>query len=360
MVHITGNFLAESPLSPKAREALADALDQGWSDPGKIAHSAARARILRDQALESLAQGLKVRPDELEVLGEPALGHFYAIGGLLRAKDNLVHSSVDRKEIFALARTHGKMMEIPVDISGQMEFKSLQKAAKYSGVFALQAANGETGVTQSLEELVETAGNLRVSCDYSIAGTRVNLPTRWDSAFFDARSWQGPQGIGLVAIRNRPAWQNPLPHIGALRTPQSASLPLLICAAVALEEWLEDEASEIGRLRALTAELREGLRDIDSVDIAGDLTQSLPHITSLSFLYVEGEELLRKLETAGFSVDSGSACTAEDLQPSHVLAAMGLLTHGNIRITLHHSTTSAQIHELIEAVKSAVTDLRAS
>jgi len=241
-----------------------------------------------------------------------------------------------------------------------MEFKSLQKAAKYSGVFALQAANAETGVIQNVDDLVETAANLRVSCDYSIAGTRVGLPMRWDSAFFDARAWQGPQGIGLVAIRNRPAWQNPLPHIGALRTPQSASLPLLICAAVALEEWIEDETSEINRLRNLSAELREGLRDVDNVDVAGDLGESLPHITSLSFLYVEGEELLRKLETAGFSVDSGSACTAEDLQPSHVLAAMGLLTHGNIRVTLHDSTTSSQVRELIEAIRNAVTDLRAS
>ena len=358
MVHLTGNFLAESPLSPKAREALGDAIDQGWSDPAKLAHSAAKARILQDQALESLAEGLKVRPDELEILGEPALGHFYAIGGLLRAKDNLVHSSVDRKEVFALARTHGKMIEIPVDISGRLAFKALQKAAKYSGVFALQAANGETGVKQNIDDLVDTAGNLRISCDYSIAGTRVALPSRWDSAFFDAKSWQGPAGIGIVAIRNRPAWQNPLPHVGAMRTPQSSSLPLLICAAVALEEWRENESAEESRLRNLSTDLRNALAPIENLDIAGNLSDSLPHITSLSFLYVEGEELLRKLEASGFSVDSGSACTAEDLAPSHVLAAMGLLTHGNIRITLHRATTSSQLNALIEAIKTSVTELR--
>ena len=360
MVHITGNFLAESPLSPRAREALGDAIDQGWGDPGKLAHFAAKARILRDQALESIAGNLKVASDELEVLGEPALGHFYAIGGLLRAKDNLVHSSVDRKEVFALARTHGKMVEIPVDISGRLGFKELKRAAKYSGVFALQGANGETGVVQNVEELIESAGNLRIACDYSTAGTRVPLPSRWDSAFFDAKSWQGPQGIGLVAIRNRGAWQNPLPHMGALRTPQSASLALLLCAAVALEEWHEKEKTEADRLRQLSAELRAGLSTNEKLDIAGDLAESLPHITSLSFLYVEGEELLRRLELAGISVDSGSACTAEDLQPSHVLAAMGLLTHGNIRITLHHGTSPSQVTALIDAVRTAVTDLRSS
>jgi cysteine desulfurase len=97
---------------------------------------------------------------------------------------------------------------------------------------------------------------------------------------------------------------------------------------------------------------------IENCDVAGDLDQSLPHITSFSFLYVEGEELLRRLEMAGFAVDSGSACTAEDLQPSHVLAAMGVLTHGNIRITLHSDTTPSQVIELAEAIKIAVTQLR--
>lgn len=360
MVHITGNFLSESPLSPKAREALGDAIDQGWSDPRKLAHSAAKARILQSQALASLAQNLQVRPDELEILGEPALGHFYTIAGLLRAKDNLLHSSVDRKEVFALARTHGKMIEIPVDDSGRMQSQALRRGAKYSGVFALQAANGETGVIQDVEELVAYSGNLRLACDYSIAGTRVPLPSRWDSAYFDARSWQGPQGIGLVAIRNGAAWKNPLPHIGNTRTPQSASLPLLIASAVALEEWTEKEHIESARLRVLSTELRERIRaSIENCDIAGDLDESLPNITSFSFLYVQGEELLRRLELAGFSVDSGSACTAEDLQPSHVLAAMGLLTHGNIRITLHHDTRASQVHELVGAIIDAVSDLRA-
>lgn len=359
MVHITSNFLAEAPLSPKAREVFGDAVNQGWSDPRKLAHSAAKARILRDQALESLAQNLGVHPDELEVLGEPGLGHFYAIGGLLRPADALVYSRVDRKEVFALARHHGKMTELSVERSGRIESQPLRKCAKAPGVFALQAANGETGVMQDVEELVAQSGDLRLACDYSIAGTRVPLPSRWDSVYFDARSWQGPQGIGLVAIRNGTEWRNPLPHIGTMRTPQSASLPLLIASAIALEEWRENDERESKRLRLLSAELRDGL-SIENCDIAGNLSQCLPNITSLSFLYVEGEELLRRLELSGYSVDSGSACTAEDLQPSHVLAAMGLLTHGNIRITLHHGTTSSQINGLIKAIRTAVTDLRAS
>lgn len=359
MAHLTGNFLSESPLSPKAREALGDAIEQGWADPGKLAHSAARARVLHEGALASLAENLRLRPDEIEILGEPSLGHFYSIAGLLGPKEALVYSKVDRKEVIAISRDHQGSFALGVDSLGRIAAADLKGYNERIGVFALQIANGETGVIQDIEALIANSGGLRIAADFSSAGTRVPLPSRWDSAFFDARAWQGPQGVGVLAIHTGARWKNPLPHLGNTRTPQSASLPLTIAAAVALEEWLESQKAESTRLRILSTDLREQVSaSIEDCDIAGDLAQSLPHITSFSFLYVEGEELLRRLDAVGFAVDSGSACTAEDLQPSHVLAEMGVLTHGNIRITLHRDATAAHVTKLAEAIKVAVKDLR--
>jgi cysteine desulfurase len=359
VAHITGNFLAESPLSPKAREALGDAIEQGWADPRKLAHSAARARILHEGAMASLAENLRLRAGEIEILGEPSLGHFYSIVGLLGPKEALVYSKVDRKEVIAVARDHQGSFALGVDPTGLIDPRSLKVYNERTGVLALQVANGETGVIQDVEALIANAGVLRIAADFSTAGTRVPLPSRWDSAFFDARTWQGPQGVGVLAIHTGARWKNPLPHLGNTRTPQSASLPLTIAAAVALEEWLEIQKAENVRLSALSRGLRENVSSsIENCEIAGNLDDSLPHITSFSFLYVEGEELLRRLDAAGFAVDSGSACTAEDLQPSHVLAEMGVLTHGNIRITLHRDCTESQIAQLAKAINSAVTDLR--
>jgi cysteine desulfurase len=361
VVHLTGNFLAEAPLSPKAREALGDAFDQGWSDPAKLSHFSAKARILHEGAIASIAQILHLRPDEIQILGEPGLGLFYSIKGLLQDSDSLIYSNVDRKEVFAIARSHGDSREIAVAQSGLIDIAAVDRYSTVAGVFALQIANGETGVVQDVEGLVGRAGNLRIAADYTSAGPRVPLPSRWDSAFFDARSWQGPQGIGVLAIRAGATWKNPLPHIGNTRTPQSASLPLTISAAVALEEWQERDQAERAKLRQLTQELRNLCKSkIDNCDIAGSLENSLPHISSFSFLYVEGEELLRRLELLGFAVDSGSACTAEDLAPSHVLAAMCVLTHGNIRITLHHGVTAERVRELAAAIEFTVTQLRAT
>lgn len=356
--HVTRNFLSESPLSPLVRDALGDAISQGWHDPRKLSQHSARARILLNSALDSLASGLKVRRSEIEILGEPGLAPYYSIAGLLTPSDTLVYSVVDRREVIAIARNQ-KAHELKVDSNGHILADSLPSHSEV--VWAIQGANAETGVVQDLETLLPTSPRARIACDFTVSGTRVPLPSRWDTAIFDAKSWQGPQGISLLLIREGAHWRNPLPHLNTLRTPQSFSLPLLIASALALEEWTQNEVEEQKRLRKLTEELREQIRSsIDDCDIAGDLHTSLPNIASFSFLYVEGEELLRRLDVAGLSVDSGSACTADDLQPSHVLAAMGLLTHGNIRITLHHGTTQEDISALVTAIREAVRELRAS
>ncbi|MDP1720272.1 MAG: aminotransferase class V-fold PLP-dependent enzyme [Candidatus Nanopelagicaceae bacterium] len=358
MVQITRNFLSESPLSPLVRDALNDALSQGWHDPRKLSQHSARARILLNSALDSLASALKVRPSEIEILGEPGLAPYFSIAGLLNPSDTLVYSSVDRKEVIAMARNQGQSQELNVDPSGHILVDSLPLHAEV--VWAIQGANAETGVVQNLETLLAKAPEARIACDFTVSGTRLPLPSRWDTAIFDAKSWQGPQGVSLLLIREGAHWRNPLPHLNNLRTPQSFSLPLLIATALALEEWSQNEVQEKVRLRKLTEELRNQIRaSIEDCDIAGDLETSLPNITSFSFLYVQGEELLRRLDVAGFSVDSGSACTADDLQPSHVLSAMGLLTHGNIRVTLHHGTTQEDISALVAAIQEAVRNLRA-
>jgi len=113
-------------------------------------------------------------------------------------------------------------------------------------------------------------------------------------------------------------------------------------------------------LHNLSKELRVRIAtSVQDCDIAGELDSSLSSITSFSFLYCHGEELLRELSIRGFNLDSGSACTSDDLAPSHVLAAMGILTHGNIRVTIHRGTTSEEIYALGSAIIESVAQMRA-
>lgn len=359
MVRVTRNFQSEAPLHPKARDVLESAFDMGWSDPRKVSTQSARANLLRNEALESIAKCLNLHTNEIEIIGEPNLGHFLSIGGLLGPANRLIYSAIDRSEIIAISRSH-KSVELPVDLSGHISLEKLRASnPKIGDVFSLQLANGETGVSQRAEPLIQACHGAFIACDATASGAHLQLPPRWDTALFDARSWNGPSGLAILAIRNAKSWKNPLPHIGATRMPNSASLPLTIAAAVALDAWCEEQVLVWEKVRQLNEYLRNAIKQaIPDCDIAGDITDCLPHLVSASFLYCEGEELLRALEALGFSVDSGSACTADDLQPSHVLSAMGVLTQGNVRITLPSDITHKIIDDFIKALVNAVRTLR--
>ena len=94
--------------------------------------------------------------------------------------------------------------------------------------------------------------------------------------------------------------------------------------------------------------------------MVGDPVDRLPHLVTFSFLYVDGEALVNALDRRGFGVASGSACTASTLEPSHVLAAMGALTHGNVRVSLTRDTTEADVDRLLRrAARASSRDLRA-
>jgi cysteine desulfurase len=119
VVRVTGNFASESPLHPAAREALLAAFDQGWADPKKLSQSSAKAAILRNQALETIATHLAIPVDSIEVLGEPALGHYLSIAGLFSKNSTFAYSVIDKGKIRAIARTHSSdVVQLDVDSAG--------------------------------------------------------------------------------------------------------------------------------------------------------------------------------------------------------------------------------------------------
>ena len=354
MVRVTGNFTSQSPLHPAARALLIEAFSQGWADPSKIGDDSARTAILRNEAIESIAQNLSLEPSEIEVIGEPRLGQHLAISGLLKPEHTLLHSAVDRRSIFAVGVAHEKS-------GGSTQIRNVGPNGKIvdlnpldRSVLALQGANIETGITQDIDYVITKINPTYVALDYS-AAPNLSLPARWDSAIFDATSWQGPAGIGILAIRNSTAWKNPLPNLGIRRTPESSSLPLLLASAVALEEWLKEEATESIRLSNFNQLIRESLTAPNlGITFAGQSQDSIAQTIALVADGCVGEDLLRQLNELKFVLDSGSACTAAQMQPSHVLDALGMKSEGNLRITLHHGVTDSEVRELITAITSVV------
>jgi cysteine desulfurase len=97
---------------------------------------------------------------------------------------------------------------------------------------------------------------------------------------------------------------------------------------------------------------------VPEVEVVGDPVGRLPHVLTFSCLYVDGEVLLSELDRAGFAVSSGSSCTSSSLTPSHVLAAMGVLTEGNVRLSLPTGTSAEQVERFLTVLPELVARVR--
>ena len=349
MVRITADFQQERVLHPAAMALLNQFFSKGWADPNKLNNNSRQSAILLQQVREKFAELLKVRPDELEFLGESDLGFQLGISGLLKPESKLFYSSIDRQRVFAVAsgeENKGRQVTcLPVDNVGQIG--SFSATAK--DVVVWQVVNGESG---NIQTKPVTQGVIFADCTASGIDFLPNFD--YQTALFDSASWQGPAGFGIFIIKQAKDWRNPLPHNDHTRVPGGFSIPLAIASSVALEGYLAD--------RDIRAKLKEQIinyinSEIPNVDIASSL-DGLSKFLSFSVSGVEADRLLLALEDLGFAVDSGSACKSADMQPSHVLAAMGRPIAGNIRLTLHKDITEQMVKEFCQALKSCVEKLR--
>lgn len=341
MVRVTGNYTSEAPIHPAAKSALLAAFDQGWADPKKLSQAAKVAAQLQGHAIESIATRLGIAPQCCEVIGEPNLAHFLGVAGFLTPQRKLFSSSIDQGKVRAIARSHsGQVEEIAVTDKGQLIYPESVAA---DSVISWQLANSETGVIQSSSETLEKFAFTYV--DATAALPQTALPPGWSSANFDARSWGGPAGLSILAIKDLRNYDYPLPKIAPIKSPGSYSLPLLLCASVALENFQPQTQDLRKHLVSAIASLSDEIR------VVAPDAPALANKISLVVAGVSGEQLVEQLCRRGFDVDSGSACSPEDLQPSHVLSAMGYPTNGHIRLTLHPGTTSKEVDQLIEQIR---------
>jgi cysteine desulfurase len=143
------------------------------------------------------------------------------------------------------------------------------------------------------------------------------------------------------------------------RAPGFENLPGIVAAAASLRAVRAEAAQEAVRLRELTERIRVRVpRLVPDVEVVGDPERRLPGIVTFSCLYVDGETLLHELDREGFSVSSGSSCTSSTLTPSHVLKAMGVLSEGNVRVSLPRGATAEDVERFLAVLPGAVSGVR--
>jgi cysteine desulfurase len=342
------------PLHPLAREAWLAALDDGWADPSRLYGSARRARQLLDGALAALAAQLGCRVDELHLAPNGTQALYAAVRGVRAARArvgaHVVHSAIEHSAVLH-ACAEGPATAVPVDLQGRVGVDDFAAAVQSDTVLAcLIAASHEVGTVQPAVDVP-----VPVLVDACQVIGRAPLPA-WDLLAGSARKWGGPT-LGLLAVRTGVRWVSPWVEEGGF--PGSVDLPSVLAAAVALEAVARDRVSEDARLRPLVGRIRAAAGALPDVEVVGDPDERLPHLVTFSVLYVDGESLVRALDGEGFEVSSGSSCTSSALEPSHVLVAMGVSTHGSVRVSLSRDTTVEDVDRFCAVLPQVVDRLRA-
>ncbi len=349
------------PLHPAARDVLEQALDHGYADPRRLHGPARNARLLLDNARAATAEALGVRADEVTFTpsGTHAvhLGVLGLLAGSARQGDHLVATAVEHASVMHAGQWHqargGRFTTIPVDPLGRVQTDAFPEAT----VLAVQTANHEVGTLQPVSDL---AGRAPLFMDACAAAGRVPLPDGWAAAAASAHKWGGPAGVGVLLVRKGARWRNPFPGDDRVdeRSTGMEDVAGALAAAAALQAVVAERNEVAARQARLIDRLRAGVAAIPDTEVVGDPVDRLPHLVTFSFLYVDGEAIVTELDRRGFAVASGSACTASTLEPSHVLSAMGALTHGNLRVSLGRATTEHDVDRLLAALPGVVADIR--
>ncbi len=216
------------------------------------------------------------------------------------------------------------------------------------------SANHEVGTVQPIAAAARecAAAGVPLLVDAAQSVGRAAVPEGWSVLVASAHKWGGPAGVGLLAVRAGTRYDGD--------EPPPVPVPLAVAAAASLRAAADEAAAEAARLSPLVDRIRATVAaTVPDVEVVGDPVDRLPHLVTFSCLYVDGEALLHALDRRGFAVSSGSSCTASTLEPSHVLVAMGVLSHGNVRVSLHRETTENDVDRFLAELPGVVAALRA-
>jgi cysteine desulfurase len=378
MVRVYLDHASLWPLRPEARQAWLDAGEVATGDPAR-SHAEGRASLeLLRQATATTAATLGTGPDGLVWTGSGTEAIHLAVLGSARAaqrrgepRRHLVASAVEHSAVLrALERLrdeHGYDLDVvDVDGSGTVDPDRVVALLRDDTLAVhLQHANHEVGAMQPTHEVGvacrERGALLHVDACQTVGQVGVTLEQLGaDLLSASAAKFGGPRGIGLLAVgeRGRVAALLEGDHRQRRRRAGAEDVAGIAAAAVALQVATDGQQAERSHREVLRRRLREGIAGIADVEVHGPLADAHPGIVAASALYVDGDALTRALDERGYAVHSGSACASWSQEPSHVLVAMGALTHGHVRVSVGPETSRDDVDAFLASYAEVVADLR--
>jgi len=371
---------ATTPMDPRVLEAMIPYFTENFGNAASRNHAFGwQAEEAVDYAREQVAKLINADPKEIIFTSGATEGDNLAIKGVYEmyaSKGNhIITCTTEHKAVLDtckhLEKLGAEVTYLDVQPDGLIDLKALEAAMRPTTILvAIMYANNEIGVIQPIKEISAIAkkhGAL-VFTDGVQAVGKIPVDVIADGIdimAFTAHKMYGPKGVGALYVRRK----NPRVKVtaqmdggGHERGMRSGTLnvPGIVGFGKACELARLEMASDTERISKLRDKLENALKQIEESYVNGNPAHRLPHVSNISFKYVEGEGLMMGFNQ-NIALSSGSACTSASLEPSYVLKALGLgddLAHSSLRFGLGRYTTEEQIDYTIKAVTETVLKLR--
>ena len=371
---------ATTPCDPRVVEAMIPYFTNNFGNAASRNHSFGwKAEEAVDYAREQVAKLIGADPKEIIFTSGATEGDNLAIKGVYEmyaSKGNhIITCNIEHKAVLDtckhIEKEGGEVTYLKVKDNGLIDLAELEAAIKPSTILiAIMYANNEIGTVMPMKEISAIARKhgVLVFSDATQAVGKIPVDVNKDGIdllAFTAHKMYGPKGVGALYVRRK----NPRVKVtaqidggGHERGMRSGTLnvPGIVGFGKACEICLNEMEEETKRVSKLRDKLQTELLKVEESYLNGDKEHKLPHVTNISFKYVEGEGLMMGFNK-NIALSSGSACTSASLEPSYVLKALGLgddLAHSSLRFGLGRFTTEEQIDYTIEQVTNTVNKLR--
>ena len=367
---------ASTPVHPEVVAEMLPYFGDVYGNPSSIHAFGRAAREAVDTARERIAGFLRVRPDEIVFTSGGTESDNFAVKGLgwARERGHLITSRIEHHAVLrtcqALEAQGFDVTYLSVDAYGRVDPEEVRKAIRPDTLaITIMHANSEVGTIQPIGAIGRIAREHGIPFHVDAVQTFGKIPMDVDALGIDALSFSahkiyGPKGVAALYVRKGTkmvAVQHGGEHERRRRA-GTENVTGIVGFGKAVEVRGREMLAEAARLTELRTRLWEGIRDrVPEVRLSGHPVDRLPGTASLLFRHVESESIVLGLDLKGIGVSAGSACTAGNIEPSHVLVAMGVeldWAMGAVRCSLGRGTTAEDIDYVVECVEPLVRKLR--
>ncbi|MBI3630349.1 MAG: cysteine desulfurase NifS [Candidatus Rokubacteria bacterium] len=369
---------ASTPVHPEVIEAMLPYLGERYGNPSSIHAFGQEARDGLETARERIARFLRVGKDEIVFTSGGTESDNLAVKGVAAARGSghIVTSRIEHHAVLRTCQTLERqgfaVTYLPVDEHGLVDPDDVRRAIRPDTILVtVMHANSEVGTIEPIEEIGRVVRERGIPFHVDGVQTFGKVPVDVEGSGIDLLSFSshkiyGPKGVAGLYVR-KGTKMAAIQHGGEherRRRAGTENVPGIVGLGKAVEVRGREMTAEAARLTALRDRLTEGVRArVPEVRVNGHPARRLPGTANLGFRHVESESIVLGLDLKGVAVSAGSACTSGNVEPSHVLVAMGVpldWAMGAVRCSLGRSTTAEDVDYVIECVEPIVRKLRAA